>query len=218
MPDQPILVCFAVKEEARPFQRLVGARPNIKTLLTGMGQRNAEKSIRAALAVEKSAMVLSCGFAGGLNPELATGTVVFSLANNAALETQLRNAGARPAKFHCATRVATTVAEKSALRQKTGADAVEIESQIIAAVCAEHKIPCATVRVILDPANEDLPLDFNALMNAGQQMDYGRLAWAIAKSPGKIGALMRLQKQSVAAGGTLADTLMKFLSAPWPRL
>jgi hypothetical protein len=56
------------------------------------------------------------------------------------------------------------------------------------------------------------------LMNAGQQMDYGRLAWAIAKSPGKIGALMRLQKQSVAAAGTLADTLMKFLSAPWPRL
>jgi hypothetical protein len=63
-----------------------------------------------------------------------------------------------------------------------------------------------------------LPLDFNKLMNAGQQMDYGRLAWAIAKSPGKIGALMRLQKQSVAAAGTLADTLMKFLSAPWPRL
>jgi nucleoside phosphorylase len=213
MPENLILVCFAVKEEARPSQQLVGSRPNIKTLLTGMGQRNAEKSIRAALAVEKPALVLSCGFAGGLNPELVHGTVVFSTRNNPELEARMRDVGAWPAQFYCADHVATTVSEKTKLWQTTGDDAVDMESQFIAFVCKQQDIPCVTLRVILDTANESLPLDFNALMNADQQLDFKKLAWAIVKSPGKIGALMRLQKQSNAAAEKLAQVLAKVIAA-----
>src|ERR1051326_2512872 len=43
------LVCFAVKEEAAPFKAAIASRPDIQILLTGMGQRNAERSIRSAL-------------------------------------------------------------------------------------------------------------------------------------------------------------------------
>src|SRR5881392_704140 len=74
-----LLLTFAVKEESRPFQKLIGARPDLKVLHTGIGQRNAEKTFRNALAGQSPGLVLTCGFAGGLNPELATGTVVFSL-------------------------------------------------------------------------------------------------------------------------------------------
>src|SRR5947207_11681172 len=74
-----LLLTFAVKEESRPFQRLIGARPDLKVLLTGIGQRNAEKTVCNALAGQSPRLVLTCGFAGGLNPELATGTVVFSV-------------------------------------------------------------------------------------------------------------------------------------------
>ena len=45
-----VLVCFALKEEARPFQQLVRERSNIRVILVGMGKRNAERAIRAALA------------------------------------------------------------------------------------------------------------------------------------------------------------------------
>ena len=127
------------------------------------------------------------------------------------LADQLLAAGARPVKFFCADRIATTVVEKKKLRAESGADAVEMESAAIHAVCAERGIPCVTVRVISDTAHEDLPLDFNALAKPDKSLDYGKLAWVIARSPGKIGALMGLQKRTQFAAGQLAAVLKKLI-------
>jgi adenosylhomocysteine nucleosidase len=156
--------------------------------------------------------VLTCGFAGGLNPDLKLGDVVFEIGNRKSeIGNQLIAAGAKAAKFVCADRVATTVAEKKKLRDETGADAVEMESSAMHAVCRERGIPCVTVRVISDTAGEDLPLDFNALAKPDKNLDFGKLAWAIAKSPGKIGALMELQKKTKFAAERLAEVLIKIL-------
>jgi adenosylhomocysteine nucleosidase len=208
-----VLVCFAVKEEARAFQKLGGASRNVQVILVGIGKRNAERAIRAALAKERPDLVLTCGFAGGLRPELTMGTVVFSADPETGLEPALLAAGAKLARFHCADGVAATAEQKQALREATGADAVEMESQVICAVCHEQSIPCATVRVILDAAKKDLPLDFNQLMTPNQKMSYSKLALALAKSPGKLGALLRLQKEAGAAAGNLAEVLAR-ITAP----
>jgi uridine phosphorylase len=242
------LICFPLKEEATPFRKIATAKSGVSVLLTGIGRRNAERSLREFLAGGASvlasrfqeapfsetrlastlappAMVLTCGFAGGLNPDLKLGDVVFENPNrrdelheslskvevgdsqSSSLREKLLAAGAKPATFFCADHIATTAAEKKKLRDETGADAVEMESAAIFAVCREHGIPCATVRVISDTANEDLPLDFNQLSKPDQSLDYGKLFMAIAKSPGKIGALMKLQKQTQFAAEQLAQVL-----------
>ena len=221
------LLCFALKEEAAPFQKMAAGRPDVSILITGIGRQNAGKSVREFLATNLPELVLTCGFAGGLNPDLKLGDVVFELTDrrgefhepqtenkigdsqSSPLREKLLGTGAKPAKFFCADRIATTVAEKKKLRAETGADAVEMESGAIQAVCRERGIPCATVRVISDTANEDLPLDFNALTKPDMNLDYGKLAWAIARSPGKISALLRLQKQTRFAAERLADVLSK---------
>jgi len=210
------LICFALKEEAAPFRKIAAgnaATAQAKILITGIGRQNTEKSVREFLTANSPELVLTCGLAGGLNPDLKHGEVVFELAGPAAndqkLVANLAAAGAKPVKFFCADHIATTVAEKKALRDETGADAVEMESAVIHAICRERGIPCAIVRVISDTASEDLPLDFNALSKSDKNLDYGKLFLAIAKSPGKIGALMQLQKKTKLAAEKLAEVLAK---------
>ncbi len=229
-----ILICFALKEEAAPFRKIaagkVAAAQAASILITGIGRRNAEKSVRDFLTASSAELVLTCGFAGGLNPDLKLGDVIFEAPSRSSrresaqikagdkLEPtdvgcyeKLISAGAKPVTFFCADRVATTAAEKKKLRDETGADAVEMESAAIHAVCAERGIPCATIRVISDTANEDLPLDFNALAKPDKNLDYGKLLLAVAKSPGKIRALMKLQKQTQFAAERLAEVLAAIL-------
>jgi adenosylhomocysteine nucleosidase len=226
------LICFALKEEAAPFRKIAAgksaAAKAISILLTGIGRQNAEKSLREFLATHSPKLVLTCGFVGGLNPDLKLGEVVFEISPSSSrresAQTEIGNqsepidigcydkfiaSGAKSAKIFCADRIATTVAEKKKLRAETGADAVEMESAAIHAVCRERGIPCATIRVISDTANEDLPLDFNALSKPDKNLDFCKLFLTIAKSPGKIRALMELQKKAKFAAEKLAEVLVK---------
>jgi adenosylhomocysteine nucleosidase len=202
------LVCFALKEEARAFQKLAADREEVAILITGIGRKNSERTLVERLSQLSPLLVLTCGFAGGLDPKLTPGDVLCSTSDEE-LRGKLTAAGAKATKFFCATHIATTVAEKLELRRSTGAEAVEMESEAIHNVCRERGIPCATVRAISDTANEDLPLDFNQLSKPDLSLDYVRLLWAIAKAPGKIPALLRLQKNSSLAAQRLAEVLAK---------
>ena len=205
------LVCFALEQEAAPFRRLAVKIPDVKILVTGMGARNAETSLRRFLAQNRTKRVFTCGFCGGLNPDLEGGEIIF-MTGYPELEKRLHEAGAKLATFITSPHIVTTAAEKRQLRAKTGADVVEMESEAILGVCREKKIPCAMVRTVSDTAGEDLPLDFNVLARADKNLDYGKLLLAIAKSPGKIGALMKLQKKTKLAAKNLARVLAKIIS------
>src|SRR5262249_8504352 len=133
------VVCFAVKQEARFFQRLAQGRSEGRVLLTGMGYRNAARVLRALLESTRPDLVVSAGFAGGVKAGLARGTVLFANTADATLKKALLAAGAEPGQFHFAKRVVTRAVEKERLYQDTRADAVEMESQTICAVCREHQ-------------------------------------------------------------------------------
>jgi len=210
--NKATLICFAVKEEAAPFLKLVKNHPSVSVLVTGMGRKNSERALLQSLPKSLPGLVLTCGFAGALDPRLKIGDVVFEADLESRLAPALQEAGAAPAKFHCASRVATTIAEKTALRKSTGADVVEMESQFIRQLCREKKIPSATIRGISDSALDDLPLDFNELMTDDDTLSFSKLAVALMKSPGKIPQLIQLQKNTRLAAQNLADVLEKLLS------
>lgn len=200
------LVCFAVREEAA-FARPLLIKGETERLITGMGRRNASTQFLECLRRLNPDRVLTCGFAGALNPELKVGNVLFDEDYDFGMGKALLAAGAIPAKFYCSVRVAVTAAEKAELWRTTGADAVEMESAVIRSLCRDRGIPSATVRVISDAANEDLPLDFNALMTSDQKISIQKLMLTLLKSPRSIPKLLDLQRDTRLAARRLADVL-----------
>jgi hypothetical protein len=202
-----ILVTFAVKEEMKFFP----GGPGIRRYITGMGRDNAENAITAALEQIHPRLVLTCGFAGGLNPVLKSNEIVFSADDGSPVYDTLKNAGGTPVSFFCARRVAITSEEKQRLWRGMGSDAVEMESESIRDYCRERDIPSATVRVISDTALEDLPLDFNTLLSPAQKIHYGKLTWALVRAPFKLAELLAFQQKTVDAAKSLGEFLTKVL-------
>ena len=202
-----ILVTFAVKEEMKFFPGGLG----IRRYITGMGRDNAENAIAAALEQIHPKLVLTCGFAGGLNPILKSNEIVFSADDGSPIHDRLKQGGATPVTFFCARRVAITAEEKQRLWRGMGSDAVEMESESIRDYCRERDIPSATVRVISDTALEDLPLDFNTLLSPAQKIHYGKLTWALVRAPFKLAELLAFQQKTVDAAKSLGEFLAKVL-------
>jgi nucleoside phosphorylase len=222
--DSHLLFCFAVAEEAGPFRKRVQHRTDVAVLITGMGPQNAEMTVRNYLSRHTPQQVFTCGFAGGLDPCLRVGDVIYeSLPMPRALPAAASGNSpndilrVRQGRFLCMSRVITTATEKRDQFLKSGADAVEMESGAINPVCREKGIPCATVRAISDISDDDLPLDFNELMDANQRLSYARLAWSLVRSPVAIPKLLHLQRNCRFAAERLAQVLIEIANLYSPK-
>ena len=113
--------------------------------------------------------MISFGIAAGLAPGRAAGATCLvgrevvhegrSYSTDADWAARLEE-GDRPAACHdCRRRSAllTSVCEKRALHAHSGAVAADMESHIVARLAAQHGLPFAVLRVIADPAEQDIP-------------------------------------------------------------
>lgn len=214
-PPLMIAVIFALPEESREFRRRLAASPSageVSVTHSGAGPEAAARHIARVLA-EKPALVIATGFAGGLDPALRTGDVVVSSNfSSPALVTRLGLVSSGP--FAHADRPVETIAAKSALARATGAVAVDMESQPIAAACTRAGVPLLVVRVISDPAGEDLPVPFAVWFDLARQRPRpARLAAWLAFHPGRIAPFYRFVRGLGPAQHKLGDFLMRFVSA-----
>ena len=218
-PPVDLLLCFAVKEEMRFFPPFPAGNKRTPALgvsqiwVTGIGRRNAANSIREAIAAVQPERVITAGFAGGLNPAIKFGSILYDQDYDAGFGDDLEQLGAIPARFYCHRRVAITAEEKRQLWRSTGADAVEMESSVIRTICHEFGLPGATIRVVSDDATQDLPLDFNALMTSEDRINYLKLMGAVLSRPSRIPKLIEFQRQTVEAARRLGAVLDELLRA-----
>jgi nucleoside phosphorylase len=209
----PALVCFAVREEARPFEKVMSSNPRVavRIAVSGMGRRNARAMIDAELKTARPALVLTCGYAGALHPDLASGQIVFDADPAFPDAPRFRELGGRAVRFLHSDTIVVRASDKARLHTETGADAVEMESTIIRAACREQGIPSATVRVISDTASQDMPLDFNALMTPDMKISSLRLGVMILKSPRCIPALWAFGRETRKAAEALGNFLARVI-------
>jgi adenosylhomocysteine nucleosidase len=175
---------------------------------------DAARARAAALKLldEGCTALASVGTAGGLDESLAPGALVVAeaviAADGARFAAEPRWRGAlaerlaaggldvRTAAIAGCEAAVQDVAEKSRLRQATGAVCCDMESHAVAAVAAAAGLPFIAVRAIADVAA--LPLPRAALAAAGPDggLRLGALAAALLARPGELGDMVRLAQAS----------------------
>jgi nucleoside phosphorylase len=206
-----IIVSFAVPEESRPFEKRLPQHTPIRVVHTGIGPAKARETFSFLVEPSRPALLISSGFAGALDPALVHGDIVFDCHTTPHLERILTAIGGRECIFAGVEQVATSSAEKAALRQATGANVVEMESVVLTGLCRDAGIPCATVRVISDVADEDLPLDFNRVISPNGRPIARALLAELAQNPARLSSLFRFRRRIRQASVRLADALQALL-------
>jgi adenosylhomocysteine nucleosidase len=248
---EPCLV-FALHREAQAFlqefrsqQRFPGAPcrarfcgPEWLTVLvleTGIGQKQTEESLRWLLAKPlfgnvpyQPKVVISCGFAGALQPDLQVGELI--------LATEVVNAdgycwpvpwpGDLPAgdwqpplkrgRLLTTPQLIADVAQKRELGQRRQALAVDMESAIVASICSRQEIPFGCLRAVSDRVDTALSPELVSVL-AGAGVSWRGLASLLARQPHKVGELWRLFQATRVASRQLAKALGELLTLtlPW---
>ncbi len=104
--------------------------------------------------------------------------------------------------------------EREQLATKTGAAAVDMETEFIAEACADHQLPILSLRAISDTPAEPFPAPAHVLFDLEkQQTDFVRLAFYLVKHPGAIPRLTAFRDRVGLARKALAAALDKILRA-----
>lgn len=182
--------------------------------VAGVGRDAAARATRLLILGHRPRLLVSAGFAGGLDPDLDRGSLIRAAVVTLPDGTQrlrLAHAAAthgRDRLLVTADRIMTTPADKAALRTTCGADAVDMETFAIATIAAEEGLPCACVRVISDDARHPLPREVAALARPQSTMRrLGTALGAIGRRPGAAVDLWQLWEHAVVDGRTLAAAL-----------
>ncbi|HEV3460379.1 MAG TPA: hypothetical protein VHG32_27870 [Thermoanaerobaculia bacterium] len=208
--------------------RLAGQ--DVALMATGDGPA-AAAGLEALLAAMRPRRLLVVGVAGGLTPGLAEGTLVAAR--------RVVDAGGRRVPqdpdaswLHAAlaggavagTAVSTDqiladpAARQAVLRQALAADdlaaaTVDLESAAYARVAAAWALPYLVVRAVLDPAEEVLPLDFEACRDASGRISNARVVLRALSRPRSLGQLWRLRARVRAGAARLGELARRLVAA-----
>jgi adenosylhomocysteine nucleosidase len=208
-----IAVTFALPQESRDFraklrsaggsaghisEAILGNLGDCEVLLahTGVGKARAAEAMRSLLAMHRPSVLLSAGFAGGLDLELPVGQLVaatnFSHMEMLSVVQRKMNARVRFGPMVTVDELLETAEQKRALRERTGALAADMETAVIHAECARTGIPMLSLRVISDAASDSLPVPLSIWFDEKRQRPRPlRLVSHLARHPSLIRRFVR---------------------------
>lgn len=202
-----------------PDNTVVQINDRAIAIVCGMGEDNARHAAQLLLDQNINSLI-SWGTAGSLTEHVHSGDLIladsvvrengenysFDAKWNRQLATSL---GDTNLKIHHgniahAEKILTTPKDKSDLHETTGALAVDMESLVIAMIAHKEKIPCLSIRAIIDEASQNIP---DAIIKHTD--NYGRPALlplfaALVKQPGLLSTLINLDKSMKAATHSLS--------------
>jgi len=190
--------------------RLGGRR--VTWCVAGVGRDAARRATRLLIDGHRPRLLVSAGFAGGLDPALARGSLVEPASvraeSGAAAPLPLATTGQGGAVIVTVDRIVRTPLDKAALAAATAAALVDMETLAVAEVARDAGLPCRTLRVISDAADDELPPDVTRLIVPQSAFRRaGSLLGVLGRRPRAALDLWQLWERAVVDGRTLADAL-----------
>jgi hopanoid-associated phosphorylase len=179
-------------------------------------RREASREIACAGYGGSCKGLISFGVAGGLAPGLRPGTCI--IGSSVIDEGEERLTDARwsqrlrriipDTQYGPLLGVRQPIAladDKSALHEKTGALAVDMESHVVARAAARHGVPLAAIRVVVDPVERTIPRSALAGTRPDGTIDPLAVARSLMRHPRDLVGLVRMSLDARAARATLVQ-------------
>lgn len=197
-------------------------RDEVTVLLTGMGRESAMRAM-SSIPVASHDVCIASGLAGALQPgfspgDIVTARLVQTLQQDAPAPSDpllfelASTCGAKTADVSLTCEKIVATSDEKALLARSG-NMVEMESIHILGAAWESGVPAIVVRAISDAADEDLPVDFQRILDSRGHLKLGGLLKEVGLSPHRIPLLIQFGRQSRMAAKSLADFLDRYVSA-----
>ena len=171
----------------------------------GIGAKAAAAAAERLLASGEIKLLITAGIAGALTPGAEIGQVMLpSVVLDETSGQRYKTCSRHPGILVTAASVADSAA-KQALRQRTGADLVDMEAAAVAAVAAAHQVPFLAVKAISDTLEQRLP-PLHRFVREGRFRTPAFLLWA-ALRPHWWAAILQLGDQTQIAARKLSFAL-----------
>jgi uridine phosphorylase len=229
-----IAITFALPAESSDFIRLLdkpslNSREGVESIRgllhgrsvavmhTGVGEESCRGQIESFLRRQQFRYLISAGFAGALEAELQIGNLLLSenfsspdLLQSPHLD--LPDDGLFRGKLVTVPGMVDSKQERERWAAKTGAAAVDMETEFIAEACALRGLPMLSLRAISDTAAEPFPAPSGVLFDLEKQKtNYVRLAFYLATHPGAFRRLNAFRQRIAVARKSLTSALERLL-------
>jgi adenosylhomocysteine nucleosidase len=211
-----IAVTFALPTESAGFRRLLREQERhrygnaevirgkidsraVEILHTGVGEKLCRRRVAALLQDRQFDLLISAGFAGALDERLEVGDIViaenFSTTRIAA-GSFLKDLPVKLCDLTTVNHIIDSPPQRAQLAQATGAAAVDMETDFIAQICAEHALPMLALRAISDTPARPLPLPPGILFDLDKQKTRpAKLSLYILRHPTRLPRLIGFARQ-----------------------
>src|SRR2546423_2504768 len=225
-----IAVTFALPAESSAFVRrlketrreratargLVG-NSTVSVVHTGVGVPECSKRLAGFLAKETPRVLISSGFCGGTSDDVAPSDLIIAenysdaeLARGA----QRELADAIVGKLYSANRVVDPTVDRYALGREFGAIAIDMETEMIARLCAARAIPLLSLRVVSDSPAAPFSAPPEVLFDLEtQRTKFSHLLGHLLREPAATIRLLKFSRQILSARVRLAEALCAVIFA-----
>ena len=178
----------------------------VRLCLSGMVPNIAKERVTRFLDNHLPELMISCGLAGALSPEVVVGDLIVQ-SRDTSLSTHAEQVlSKRGMSFHVGPLVTVskpvlTPEARKEVSASSQAIGVDMESQTIAELCRQRGIRCMAIKGVSDGIEDDL----SPILGGFEVVHIPKIARHVLSTPSTWGLAMRMARQSYSAATNLGQ-------------